>query len=277
MSRPKNLKEALKGKLDKRQAALLGRSYDIVGDIAVIELSPKLAKKEKLIGEGLLKTNPSIKAVCRKVGERYGKYRKQKLKIIAGEHRKETICKENNVRLKLHIEKCYFSPRLASERKRIAECVKDGEDVLVMFSGVGPYVFVISKNTHAKHVVGIEANPYAHAYAMENKALNKAGNVELYCGDAREAVPRLKKRFDRIIMPLPKGAEHFLDVAFKACRKRAIIHFYDFEHEDEIEKAKEKVLAACHKYNKKCIISKVVRCGQHSPRKYRLCIDFIAN
>ena len=43
------------------------------------------------------------------------------------------------------MEDCYFSARLSTERKRVADLVKAGENVLVMFSGVEPYVAVIAK------------------------------------------------------------------------------------------------------------------------------------
>ena len=38
-------------------------------------------------------------------------------------------------------------------------------------------------------------------------------------GDVRDVVPKLKKKFDRILMPLPKSAEEFLDIALSASKK----------------------------------------------------------
>ncbi|MFH1210989.1 MAG: hypothetical protein V1645_03660, partial [archaeon] len=60
------------------------------------------------------------------------------------------------------------------------------------------------------------------------------------------------------------------DLALSVAKKNATIHFYDFEHEKNIDKSAEKVKKHC----KKCKILKVVRCGEYSPRKYRLCVDF---
>jgi len=44
-----------------------------------------------------------------------------------------------------------------------------------MFAGVGIYCLILAKN--AKQVYGIEVNPVAHKYALENLKLNKIGNI----------------------------------------------------------------------------------------------------
>lgn len=274
MKKPTTLKEALKNKLTKKELEHLKTSFDIIGDIAIIEIPDKLVKKEKAVAEALLALHKNIHTVCKKAGIHKGVFRTQKLKILAGKKTKETIYRENNVRIKLNVEKVYFSPRLSTERKRIAEQVRKGEDVLVMFSGVAPYPSVISKNTEAKAIYGVEINRTAHNYALENIALNKTNNIKLFLGDVKDIVPKLNKKFDRIVMPLPKGAENFLSTALSAAKKGAITHFYDFLHEDEFRKAEEKIKNACKKAKRKCKILKITKCGQFSPRKFRVCVDF---
>jgi len=51
-----SLKQALKNKLTKKEKQVLVRSYDVIGDIAIIEIPDELKKKETLIAETLLKT-----------------------------------------------------------------------------------------------------------------------------------------------------------------------------------------------------------------------------
>jgi len=144
-----------------------------------------------------------------------------------------------------------------------------------MFSGCAPYPVVIAKNTKAKQVIGIELNPIAHKYGIENVRLNKLGNVELFLGDVRKVIlSKDFKTFDRIIMPLPRGGEEFLDSALKVAKKGTIIHFYDFLHETEFDKAKDKVAKACKKARKKYKTLNLVKCGQYSSRTYRVCVDF---
>jgi len=268
------LKKALKGKLTKPELSQLVTSFDIIGDIAIMEIPEKLEKKEKSIATTLLKQHKNIKVVCKKTGIHKGIFRRQKLKVIAGERRKTTIYKENNVRIKLHVQDVYFSPRLSHERKRIANQVKPGESVLIMFSGVAPYCLVISKNTEAKEVYGIEINPLAHKYALENIKLNRLSNIKLFQGDVRLITPTLKKKFDRIAMPLPLGGENFLDVALAAIKKRGKVHYYDFKDESGFKIAKQKIKDASKLAKKKCRIIRLVKCGQISPRTYRICLDF---
>lgn len=268
------LKQELKNQLTKEEKNHFTRAFDIIGGIAIIDIRDELQKKEKLIAETILKLNKNIKTVCKKVSGHKGVYRRQKLKIIGGERKKITTYKENGVTLKFNVETSYFSPRLSTERKRITQLVQSGEKVLVMFSGVAPYPLVIAKNTKAKEVYGVEINPEAHKFALENVKLNKAKNVHLYKGDVRKAVPKLRKKFDRILMPLPKSAEDFLDTALSAAKKGTTIHFYDFLNENEFEKTQEKIRKACDKAKKKFEIIKTVRCGQQAPRTYRICTDF---
>jgi tRNA (guanine37-N1)-methyltransferase len=246
----------------------------MIGDIIIIEIKDELKKNEKLIAEALLETHNNINTVLKKAEIHKGEYRTQKLKYLAGENKKQTLYKENNIILKLNVEKVYFSPRLSSERKRIYKLVKPNEKILVMFSGIAVYPIVISKNTKAESITGIEKNPIAHEYAKENLKINNTPNIKLYLGDVRKVIPELDKKFDRIIMPLPKTGEDFLDLALDVSKKNTVIHFYDFEHEDEFFKGQEKVEKACHENNKDCEILNIDKCGQYSPGKYRICVDF---
>lgn len=274
-----NLKFYLKNKLSDKELQLVPTSFDVVGDILIFSEFPKgLIKKEKVIGNTILESYHHIKTIIKKTKKYSGKFRLPKLKVIAGEKKKETICRENNVFIKLDVEKVYFSPRMASERKRIAELIKPNESVLVMFSGSGIYPLVIAKNTKCKEVYGIEVNPTAHRYAIENIKKNKLENkIKLFLGDVKKVMPKISKKFDRILMPLPKGGEDFLYLALKCIKKNGIIHFYDFQHENEFSKAEEKARIACKKARKSCKILKTVKCGQYSPRFYRVCVDFSAD
>ena len=261
------LKEALKGKLTEKEINSVSKGFDVVGDIAVLEIDGLLKKKEKLVADYLLKLNKSIKTVLKKESARKGVFRLQEYKYLAGERKTETIYKENKVTIKLDLEKTYFSPRLGNERLRISNLVKKNEDVLVMFSGIGIYCFVISKNSRAKEIYGVEINKDACRYAEENLKLNKAKNVKLFCGDVRKA--SLNKKFNRIIMPLPHEAETFLDLAKKLIKKNGIIHLYTFSKEDEFNLIKERT----KKYIKKFKILRVVKCGSYAARTYRVCAD----
>jgi tRNA (guanine37-N1)-methyltransferase len=267
----RSLNEALKNKLSQQELLLLPKSYDVIGSIAVFSDMPhELVKKEKLIGEAMLKLHKNLKTITKKTEKHAGTFRTKKVKILAGRRTKTTEYKESKVTVRLNVETCYFSPRLSNERLRIAKLVNDNESVLVMFSGVGIYPLVIAKNSRPKEVYAIEINPSAHRFAVENVKLNKVGNIFLYNGDVRKVMPKLNKKFDRIVMPLPMSAESFLDTAIQAAEKGTIIHFYDFVNEGRFNEAVDKIKRHVRGFK---ILDKV-ECGQYAPRRYRVCIDF---
>jgi len=275
--RETNLKNKLKG-FSVEELSRLKTSYDIIGDIAILEIDDEFAAREKEIGKTLLDLQSGIHTVLKKAGMHDGEFRTQKMSYVAGEDKTETVHVENGVRLKLDVAQVYYSPRSSTERKRISEMVKESERVLVMFSGCGPFVFVISKNTSAEEVIGIEKNPIGHRYALDNLDINKARNVKLYEGDVREIIPKhlAEKKFDRILLPLPRSAEDFLDVALGASKKGTVIHFYDFLDESDIPKAAlAKIADACNKAKVSFDTIRHVKCGQFSPGTFRVCVDFV--
>lgn len=268
--KPSSLKEALAGTLSEEELALVPTSFDIIGDIAILEIPDELSGKKEQIAEAMLKTFKNIKVIAAKKTKINTEYRIRKLDIIAGEPRKETEHREHGCIYRLNVETCYFSPRLGSERLRVAEQCKHGERILVMFAGVGPYAVLIAKRSKPKEIHAIELNPEASRYLEENSRINKV-NINSINGDVRKEIPKLGE-FDRIIMPLPKDAGDFLDVALPALKKGGTIHFYDFSHNEE--ESTEKVKEICAGLNQKIEVLNAVKCGSYSPYMYRICVDF---
>ena len=79
------LKKALAGKLSKKQLKVLNKSFDSIGNVAIIEVPKELEKKEKVIAGELLKLNKQFRTIAKKTKGRQGKYRISRLKVIAGE------------------------------------------------------------------------------------------------------------------------------------------------------------------------------------------------
>lgn len=264
-------------KLTEEDISNIPRSYDLLGDLLIFsEFPDNLKKKEKLVAKKILNEKKNIKVVLKKTRNYSGLFRTPKLKIMGGEDRKETIYKENGIRLILNPEAVYFSSRTGTERKRIYQQVKPNESILVMFSGASPLPIVLSKNTSAKEIYGVEINPLGHEYALKSLKLNKITNVKLFCGDVNDVLPNISKKFDRILMPLPKSASEFLSIALEKIKKKGIIHLYDFVESKNIpEETDQKIKSACKIANKKYKLLRVVKCGQYGPGKYRVCADFI--
>jgi len=267
------LRDALKGKLTKAELSLLRASFDVIGDIAIIEIPKGVEKKKKVIAATLFRLLKNIKVVACKLGGHVGKYRRQKLEILAGEHRLVTTHRESGCIFKLNVETCYFSPRLSHERLRASSLIKPKEAVYVACSGVAPFPIVFSKHSKAKSIAGIELNPAAHKYAEENVLLNKTKNVEVHKGDVRESAGILKTKFDRIFLPAPKEGSTLIGGVVKVAKASAFLHVYDFAHEDEFKEAAKRVKDACNKAGFSCKVLDVVKCGQHAVRTYRVCVD----
>ncbi|MBI4450695.1 class I SAM-dependent methyltransferase family protein [Candidatus Woesearchaeota archaeon] len=266
------LKEVLKGKLPKTELSRLRAGFDIIGDIAVIEVPKELRKKEKIIAGAVLKLHHNVGVVAKKLGGHAGRFRTQRLKILAGGKRFETTTVESGVRLKLDVEKCYYSPRSATERLRIAKLVRKGERILVMFSGIAPYPLVLARRSLARELVGVEHNPIAHKFALENVRMNKATNVRLFKGSVTKVVPKLGL-FDRIVMPAPQTARRYVALAAKGLKRGGMLHVYTFAREGEFDKAAESIVTQVRKIGRAAKVQRIVRAGQKAPQEWRVCVD----
>lgn len=265
--KPRSLKQALGGQDDTPT------SYDVVGDIAIIEFSQDFPGDKEKVGKALIDTFPNIKVVVEKSAKVSGEYRVRGIAHLAGEKRTETVHKEFGCHYKLDVASAYFSPRLGTERMRVAGQVAEGERVLVLFAGVGPYAVLIAKKRNPGEVIAVELNEKACEYMDYNVARNRV-NVKVVCGDAKKETPKLGK-FNRIIMPLPLDAADFLDVALPALKKEGVIHFYMFARDEN--EAIEYLSKKIEVLSKKIDILSTTLCGSYSPCLSRYCVDFKAN
>lgn len=270
----RTLKKELRGIIPDSKIEKVKKSYDLVGDIAILEIPPSLKKLEKSIAWTLYRTHPNIKSVAKKQSAFSGKFRIRKIKNICGKNRSTTTHRESGVKLKLDLNEVYFSPRLGAERLRIANQVKPGEKILVMFSGISPYSLVIEKKQpRVEKIFAVELNIMANSFAMENIKLNRSRKVIPILGDVRRVVSHFETKFDRIIMILPKQAHTFLEEAFSVSKRGTIIHLYQFYNEKDIDTKIKKDIEKLTSKIRKVKILDIVKCGPYSPRKFRVCID----
>ncbi|HLE06819.1 MAG TPA: methyltransferase, partial [Candidatus Nanoarchaeia archaeon] len=206
--------------------------------------------------------NKNVKTIAKRTGDVEGEYRIKKVKVILGENTTETIHKENNVRIKIDINKAYYSPRLQTERQRIMEQVKKGEIIIDMFAGVGPYTIAIAKKV--KHIYALDHNADAIKLLEENIKLNKITNVTALTGDSLKIIDTLPKAH-RIIMNAPRqNNKETLKKAMSKIRKNGIIHYYT-----TTENEKPKV-TGLRKIRERRVID-------YSPGKQHICIEYKKN
>ena len=99
-------------------------SYDIMGNIAIVKFKRGVRASEKnKFALKFLKEHKNIRTVLEKKDRFKGRLRIQETGHIAGDKTKEVLYRENDCIFRLNADSCYFSPRLASQRKDIAGMV----------------------------------------------------------------------------------------------------------------------------------------------------------
>jgi tRNA (guanine37-N1)-methyltransferase len=175
-----------------------------------------------------------------------GEYRTREFTILAGTPTTRTQVTEHGHGFTIDLASAYFSARLSTERQRILNQVWEGEVILDMFAGVGP--FAITLAARAALVVAADLNPQAIELMLENLTRNRVTNVLPVLADARRLADILPWKFDRIVMNLPLAGTEFLPDAFRLCRPGSAIHFYSLvsvqgEHTARIEEMGGSVLS----------------------------------
>ncbi|WP_458404686.1 class I SAM-dependent methyltransferase [Methanobrevibacter sp.] len=267
---PHNFSELLEGELSSEEIENLRTSFDTIGDIVILEIPDNLIDKKQIIGDAALKFTKR-KAIYMKKSAIKGTTRVRDLEFLSGVDDSVTIHKEHGARLKLDVREVYFSPRLATERKRVMESVSDGERILDMFCGIGPFPIVIARNKNVD-IAAVDINVSAIKYLNENIELNKLkGHIKTYCGDVRQVSHSFNLKFDRIIMNLPGLAYTFLDVAVNLIEDGGIINYYEFS--DSYEQGIKRLENACSEVGKKVEIINCRKVKSTSPGEWHVAID----
>lgn len=218
----------------------LPAAFDVIGDVAIIRLDDDVADLAPRVGEALMRTYPRLRTVALDHGVK-GELRVRDLEVIAGEPRTETVHTEYGIRLLIDPAKVYFNPRLSNERRRIASLVRDGEKVVDMFAGVGPFSIMIAKHARPEVIYAMDLNHDAVEFMKENIRMNKVGSIVPIEGDSRQLVFEVPCA-DRIIMNLPHSAREFFHDALTRLKLGGIIHFYTICERGDIDPILERLV-----------------------------------
>ena len=274
---PRTIVDALEGKIPPEKLALLPRAYDLIGDIAVLEISDEISSYSELIGEVFHNIHSNFKTVLAKKGAVSGTTRVREYTILAGEDRTKTIHTEYGCRLAVDVAKAYFSPRLLEEHNRIAQLVQSGEIVVDMFCGVGPFAIHIARKTEAK-VLAIDINQSAINLLCESIGLNKlVGTILPIVADTHDYVNTHTLSVDRVIMNHPSGASDFVGDACSILKPGGTMHYYDFIGGDTPEDTlKEKIVGLVEKENRQVKkIDLIRRVRDSAPYEFQMVADVI--
>lgn len=287
------------------RGASLPKSYDVIGDVALLHSLPH-ESDAKLVGEAILRKNKAIKVVVLRRNNLDGSERApgmSGLEIVAGIERSPLITThvEYGIKCVVDLNHTFFSPRMASERLRICQQVARGEHVLVLFAGVAMDAFQIAGRTEASTVTAIELNETAvecarraHTMLERNKAVKCAGPAErlhIIQGNVLEILPTLPKNYyDRILVPRPKegamdgdlgtgdSGAAFLEALLPVLKHEGgECHWYDFcaDHEyPNCERTRALLTRVCGNHGLTVHVLHTANAGSVATRQLRICIDF---
>jgi tRNA (guanine37-N1)-methyltransferase len=227
------LKRRLKGIVPDMLIRDIPTSYEVIGNIAIVPIPPSCDAYKQDIALAVLSMRRNIRTVLSPVSAREGDERVPRFETLIGT---STVTEhhEFGFRYRLDVARVFFNPRLATERQRIFSKLEPGEEILVPFAGVGP--FVIPAAARGTVVTAIEKNPEAAAWLRGNLTLNGVeGRVRVIEGDAWRILEGLSPGFDRAICPTPYGMDAVLPLVASRVKSGGIIHFYTFQNDRQAE------------------------------------------
>ncbi len=204
-------------------------SYERLGDIVILhEEDAALADR---IADAVMASDLKAKTVINRASPIQGTQRVRDWDLLRGDET-ETVHREYGCEFLLDVTEVYFSPRLATERHRVVQQVDEGEQVVDMFAGVGPFAVPIAKR--GATVVAVDINEAAVEYLEENARRNGVTErLTPITGDVRDVADDYEDWADRIVMNLPHSADEFLDTAFRLAGDDCVLHYYDIQQEDD--------------------------------------------
>lgn len=276
------LKRVMKDILNESEVYSLTSSFDTIGGIVIMRIPETLIDKKHVIGNTILNNIKSVRSVYMQTSPVAGDHRTRKLELIAGDDNPITFYKEYGCRFKVDVRQTYFSPRLSTERFRIAMLASENEVITNMFAGVGTFSIIICKYQNVKRIYNVDINRVAHELSIFNSKLNKMEEkIECLCGDAKEIVNRdIVGRSHRVLMPLPELARSFVVDAVNCLKEeRGIIHY--FQHvrahskKSALETGRAETEDAFNEYSHEITFLHVVR--EVGPCLYQMVSDVSIN
>ncbi|SIQ97631.1 tRNA (guanine37-N1)-methyltransferase [Haladaptatus litoreus] len=244
-------------------------SYERLGDIVLVDEDDPARARE--IADAIVASELPVKTVLNRASKVKGETRVRDWDVLVGEQT-ETVHREYGCEFSLDVARVYFSPRLATERHRVAEQVTPDEQAFDMFAGVGPFVIPFAKR--GAQVVGTDVNDVAIDYLRENARRNGVEDrVTAIAGDVRETVSEYENWADRLVMNLPHSAGEFLDTAVALAGDDCVIHYYDIQHEDDPFGPGEKAIRAAAEPEYDVTVETRREVRSYAPHELNVCLD----
>ncbi|MHA1793569.1 MAG: class I SAM-dependent methyltransferase [Promethearchaeota archaeon] len=231
------LLELLTGQIPDDLLRFVPRSFNIIGNIIILEIPEILLPHSKQIASALHSIHPNIKTIYNKRSERTGEFRTRKMELLWGDDKPRTTHIENDVKLLVDVKSTFFDPRLSNEHSRVFSDILEknansGCKILDLFCGVGPFTILLAKKTRC-NIWAIDLNPAAIDLLETNIKLNKitGDRIKFYKANAMDFISNMKKDnltgfFDAIILNLPGKAHQFIEPCHSLLRQGGTLYWY---------------------------------------------------
>ncbi|OAQ54738.1 tRNA (guanine-N1)-methyltransferase [Natrinema mahii] len=244
-------------------------TYERLGRAALIDEDDP--ERARAIADAILESDLPVETVLNKASKVKGETRVRDWELLAGEDT-EVVHREYGCEFLLDLAEVYFSPRLATERHRVAKQVDSGERAFDMFAGVGPFVIPFAKR--GATCVGVDLNPDAIEYLRENAARNGVEErVTAINEDVREVATEYADWADRLVMNLPHSADEFLESAVTVAGDDCVLHYYDIQHEDDPFGPGERAIRAAAEPEYDVTIETRHTVRSYAPHELNVCLD----
>ncbi|MDG5758931.1 class I SAM-dependent methyltransferase family protein [Natronococcus sp. A-GB1] len=244
-------------------------SYERLGKAALLDEDD--TERARAIADAILESDLPVDTVLNKASKVKGETRVRDWELLAGEGT-EVVHREYGCEFALDLAEVYFSPRLATERHRVAEQVGSKERAFDMFAGVGPFVIPFAKR--GADCVGVDVNETAIDYLRENARRNGVEDrVTPICDDVREVAPDHESWADRIVMNLPHSADAFLESAVTIAGEDCTLHYYDIQHEDDPFGPGERAIREAVEPEYEVTVETRHTVRSYAPHELNVCLD----
>jgi len=226
------LKDQLAGMIPADLLPYVSDHFEVIGNIAILFVPHELEEYKILIADAVVSKRKNIVTVLNKTEKVAGDSRTARYEVLLGDTT-VTVHQEFGFSYRIDVGSSFFSPRMASERKRVTGQVQPGEKVYVPFAGVGP--FAIPAAARGAEVWAVEKNPDAFRWLKYNVALNHTRNTcHIIQGDALNIAQLRETTFDRLIIPAPYGMDYTLEILLPLLSYGGMAHVYLFKTREQI-------------------------------------------
>lgn len=247
------------------QQRYLSNRFDVVGNIAIVTIHPELEYHKHIIAEAIRTERRNVTTVLNKAGMVDEDARIAPFEVLAG-NTTITCHHEFGYRYWMDVGEVFFNPRLAYERKRLADLVVPGETVFIPFCGVGPFAIPLAARQCS--VLAMDSNEKACRWLQKNARENAVeDNISIIRGDATRLPLTDTFHADRAIVPTPYGMDTVLESIIPVVKPGGMVHYYTFKKMIEIEPLIASFSAMGLKVNS------YRRCGHVAPGVSRFAFD----